>query len=298
MSLNALLFSLSSNYTAGDLAAVSKHLETWPEVLAVVSWKVVELGIFWFSGLDAFDTGALSLLLNYPSQILLQYFYSVRPTTLIVSTAINVLSTTLPFSLLRPNHPIHSFSATKQKLIPRLTRSIISDPATTLSTSLLAATIVAVVLEFSFATRLPTFLITHFPGLRTLEPAHKGAAGLPLLLVHLIPLGFAAREFLFVPSAAALPKPIDKAYTFDPKTATLGQTIWHNVWGWYSGREKALIRRTILAVGLTSVETAVQIWATVKGAEVEGALGYAGVWGLALAIVGAVFAWVGGPSGF
>lgn len=52
LSLSALLFSLNSSYTAGDLASVSKHVESWVEVVGVLAWKITELGIYWFSGLD------------------------------------------------------------------------------------------------------------------------------------------------------------------------------------------------------------------------------------------------------
>ena len=235
-------------------------------------------------------------MLNYPSQVLLLYFYNIRPTTALVSTIINVTSTSFPIYLLRPTSPVHSFEPNKQRLIPRLTRSIISDPATTVSTAILASTIVAVVLEFSFATALPSFLISHFAGLRTLEPAHRGAAGLPSLLTLLLPFGFAMREFLFVSSAASTPTAEEKTYKFDPARANLAETFWHNVWGWYTAKEKTLIRRTGLAVALVGAETAVSVWGTVKGAEITGAVGWAGLWTLAISIVGLVFGWVESPA--
>jgi hypothetical protein len=201
------------------------------------------------------------------------------------------VSSVLPIALLRPASPSHH-----PHTAPRLpNRPILTDPYTTAATSTLAAAIFATLVQAGFATILPTFLITHFTDLRDVSAAHIGAAGLPTLLLSLLPAGYAAYDFLFVPSTAAAPPPTH--YAFHPATAGLAAHLYHNAWGWYSARQKQLIARTALLAALVVGETLVQTWGTIKGVEWPGALGYAAMWAAGVAVVGAVFDWVGGPSG-
>jgi hypothetical protein len=51
-SLSSLLFSLVAEMTAGDLAAISKHTESWVEIAGLLSWKVVQLAVCWYGGFD------------------------------------------------------------------------------------------------------------------------------------------------------------------------------------------------------------------------------------------------------
>jgi hypothetical protein len=231
--------------------------------------------------------------MSTPHSLLLSLFYSIRPTTVLFTTIANILSITAPFALLRDTSPTHaSHSALKGTV---RNRSILNDLWTTIATSLLATAIFAVLLELSFATFLPVHLITHFTGVRDLTVAHLGAAGLPSLLMALVPVGFAAREFLFVPSTGAPPSPGE--YTFEPTRSDLRQHVYHNAWGWYSSRQKELIRRTTLLAVMVMGETIIQTWGTIKGVEFSGATWYAVLWAVGVAVVGAVFDWVGSPSG-
>src|SRR2546423_14904180 len=91
-------------------------------------------------------------------------------------------------------HPHHPSSAAKGTL---RNRPILTDPWTAISTSLLAAAIFAVLLELAFATYLPTWLITHFDFVRDLSAAHLGAAGLPALLLSLVPVTASAKMIRF-----------------------------------------------------------------------------------------------------
>lgn len=50
--LSSLLFTFASEITEGDLAPVSKHLETWWEVGGLIAWRAVELGLAWILGFD------------------------------------------------------------------------------------------------------------------------------------------------------------------------------------------------------------------------------------------------------
>jgi len=232
------------------------------------------------------------LLVSTPHNILLSNFFAIRPSTLIFTAMAFIGSCTIPFVLMRPISPPHNPSTAAKGTLRN--RPILTDPWTTISTSVLAAAIFAVALQFSFATFLPTWLITHFDRVRDLSAAHLGAAGLPALLISLIPAGYAAHEFLFVTSTAISQAP---EYIFDPATASFQEHVYHNAWGWYSNRQKDLIGRTLLLAALVGGETIIQTWGTIRGVELAGAAGYAAVWVVAVFVVGAVFDWVGGPSG-
>jgi hypothetical protein len=231
--------------------------------------------------------------MSTPHGLLLSSFYSIRPTTILFTTLANAISTTAPLALLRR---IQSSPRSTQP-DPKPTapnRSITTDPFTTIATSLLATSIFAVLLELSFATFLPVHLITHFTGLRDITVAHLGSAGLPSLLGALLPAGYAARVFIFV-SSTSTPPPASE-YTFDTTRSSLGQHIYHNAWGWYSSRQKELITRTALLTAMMVGETVIHTWGTIKGVEFWGAALYAGIWAVGVAVVGAVFDWVGEPS--
>jgi hypothetical protein len=215
-----------------------------------------------------------------------------------------MLSNALPYYFLRPLLPSHTPGTAPRSLIRN--RAVITDPYTTIATSLLSTAIFAVLLEGAFATYLPTWLVTHFNGLRTIAPAHLGAQILPTLLLALIPAGYAVQAFLFAPAeAAAFPPPpsttitIDpalKGTVFDPATSTFAAHVHYNLWGWYSPRQKELIRRTGILTGLVFSETLIGCWKAIKGVEIEGAALYAGVWATGCVICGVALDWVGGPS--
>ncbi|KEF58709.1 uncharacterized protein A1O9_06635 [Exophiala aquamarina CBS 119918] len=291
--LEATLQTVAGSVGVGDLAAVSKRPESWLEIGALLGWKVVLLGIYWFCGFDAYDVASLTLLVSTPTTLLLGLFYAISPATLLSTTLSSILSTSTPYYFLRPLSPSHTpGSAPKSSL---RNRPILTDPYTTIATSLLASAIFAVLLEASFATFLPEFLVAHFLGLRTIEAAHLGPSGLPTLLLALLPAGVAAQEYIFAPSTAT-PLQSPPGIEFDPVTASFAAHVYHNAWGWYSARQKELISRTTILTVLIVAQTLLHVGGTINGVDVEGALGYASIWGSGVIMVGAVLDWVGGPS--
>ncbi|KAG9772799.1 hypothetical protein KCU88_g6050, partial [Aureobasidium melanogenum] len=237
---------------------------------------------------------AIELLLYTPQSILLGLFYQISPLTLAATTASHVLGNGIPYYFLRPLSPGHKpRSAPKGSL---RNRPILTDPFTAIAISVLATSVFAVLLQASFATFLPEWLVVHFVGLVTMEPAHRGPSGFPTLLLTLLPAGVALMEFLFAPSTAAGNVPVPPSEVFDPATASFLQHVSYNAWGWYTARQKELIARTTLLAVLVVTESVVQLVGGVAGVEVPGAVGYAGVWGLGVVILGAVLNWVGGPS--
>jgi len=59
--LSSLLFSIVAEVTAGDLAAISKHTESWVEITGLLGWKVVQLAVCWFQGYDGMSDGQIDL---------------------------------------------------------------------------------------------------------------------------------------------------------------------------------------------------------------------------------------------
>jgi hypothetical protein len=172
-------------------------------------------------------------------------------------------------------------------------RDIVTDYQVQAYTTILAASIYSVVLFAAYTSYLPVALVTYFNDIPTIQAAHD-ASMLSLLPLTLI-LGLAARSFIFTPVTASAPSLADaKASAFNPATATLGETLVHNVWS-YGPRTKAVIKRTSALMLVSGVNTFVQCYFTIQGVEVWGALAYAAVWvaaagvtGVALGVVGAV----------
>ena len=103
--------------------------------------------------------------------------------------------------------------------------------------------------------------------------------------------------FLFTPATAAKADKHDKkTATFNPTTATLGETVVYNLWG-YSHRTRTLIKRTATLVVVGGAHTVLQTYGSLEGAELLGAVGWSSVWGLAAALTGAAFVWVGDVEG-
>lgn len=63
LSLSSLLYSFSSDYTAGDLATVSRSLNKWSEVAELIGWRTAELAIGWWGEYDS-ETHATPLLIR------------------------------------------------------------------------------------------------------------------------------------------------------------------------------------------------------------------------------------------
>lgn len=241
------------------------------------------------------DALYLTLLTHLPQAYLLHTFYLVSLPSTLLTLGISALSTYAPFRifLTRPYAKPYAFSSAFLPLQAY--------------TTLLASALYALPLLSSLTTWLPTHLIVHFDNLRTLEPAHS--ANLISLVLLMLPTGFLASRFLFDPLAApalaaaeALVKqpgasdPIEtEGTTFDPATATLGETLAWNLLWWrrYSPRGRELVRRMALLVGGTGACAGVKAWAEIEGVEAVGAAGWAAVWCFGAACCGGVLGWVG-----
>lgn len=230
-----------------------------------------QLGVGWYGNYDGYDLAALSVLSQGPPLYLLATFYNVRFSSVATSLLIDVLTTYIPFRLLRPLSLAHA--ASSSELSPKVpNREVVTDVSIQTITTLLSSAIYSVVLYGAYATYLPTYLVTYFEGLQTIEAAHQ-ATPISLIPVTLL-LGLACKSFVFTPAAAAAPSLADsRAKAFNPASATLGETFWKNIGG-YSRRTKIVAQRTLVLMLVSGVNTFVQSYVVVEGVEVCFFLGF------------------------
>jgi len=166
---------------------------------------------------------------------LLSTFYSIRTTTVLNSLLIDVLTTYIPFRLLRSLSPAHTASSYSNSSVPN--RELLTDTTVQAVTTLLAASIYSVTLYSAYVTFLPRYLATYFEGIPTIEKAYTATPFtlLPLSLVF----GLAAKSFIFTPAAVIVDK---RPKEFEPSKASLGETLRWNVWG-YGDKTKVVIER-------------------------------------------------------
>lgn len=198
-----------------------------------------------------------------------------------------MIATCVPFYLLRPPsayHKLHTPAGAAAN------RSIIDDFGVQTSTSVLAAGIYGVVVFGSFCTWLPTYLVTHFEGIRDISALYDST--FPYLIALFVPTGFAAKTFLFTPAMAAKPDQEEGAAVFDPMTATLRGTLAYNFVP-QSKRGRTLLARTATLIAVSGVHTWLHTYGAVEGAEGFGAAGWSSIWAFAAALTGGAFWLVG-----
>ncbi|KAH7047516.1 hypothetical protein B0J12DRAFT_741418 [Macrophomina phaseolina] len=281
------LLSAASEFMDPQLRAVCHSSNEDAKVISSIAWKLTELSLGWFGNFDDIDLVSLSVLTHTPWYYLLYTFYGVEPTTVVICLVIDALSLAGPTRLLRARAPAHNPRAPRAA-VPN--RAIISDAQTVLATSLLGAAVYGVSLFAAFQTFLPAFMVVHFDNLPSLAAAH--AANLPLLVATLLPVGFAAREFVLVPSLAAQSSRADaERKAFNPETAGLREHVVYNLW-WFSKGTRVLVKRTAALVALTFAHSWSHAGTVLEGADEVGAAGYSGVWAVAATLTGLVYAWV------
>ncbi|KAF4991939.1 hypothetical protein FGRMN_7493 [Fusarium graminum] len=285
----SLGYSLLGELTGGELAALSRSQDTWPEVLLLAGWRMIELTIGWYGKLDSLDVAMLDILSHGPHFYLLSTFYGLTWTTAASALAIDVISVAVPFYMLRPLSTIHTPSAAAAAGLPN--RELLDIPLQSYTTAL-STGIYTVVLVLSLRFLLPRILVVNYSGVSTLEPAYNAsyAAILPVTTLF----GIAASTFIFAPFATtARAKEDEKINQFDPVAASLGETVWWNVWG-YTVKTKVVIRRTVVVAFVAAVNTFLASYKTMYRVDAIGAAAYAGVWAFAAICSGIGLGFVGG----
>ncbi|EAW09656.1 uncharacterized protein ACLA_038710 [Aspergillus clavatus NRRL 1] len=291
--LSSVLFTLTSRVTLGELGHVSKHLEEWWEVGGLMVWKAVEVGLAWVLGFDGRDVMSFTFLTHLPTYSLLSSFYGVRPTTILASYAISLVSTAIPFVLLRRPSSVHNLPHAPSDAVSN--RAILQDRPTAFYTTVAAAAIYSVALYLSYASWLPAYLVVHFENIPDIRAVHAGPAGLPALFITLLPAGWAARDFLFVSSTGASNK--SSACTSNSEDEYLACAIYRQTWGAVSPKTRVLVLRTALLASVVILNTVFQVAGTVKGVDVCGATMWGAIWGAATLAIGGVFGWIEAVDG-
>ena len=231
------------------------------------------------------DLVALTIIAHYPVGFLFNQFYRIRPSSVLASLVVDIVAAALPFKLFRPTLPSH----TRDGAVAN--RFLIDDMPVRLLLTVIGAGLHAALLLVSYYVWVPGVLVENFYPISDVTPAKK--PNFPLMVLSLLPLGLAARVFLFTPAAAAPADARERtAPRFDPASATLAETALHTFWSW-SARSRELIRRALVSALLTFGYTFVQLYFTVRGVEAWGA----GTWGLLWTVAGlmtaAVYGWAG-----
>lgn len=201
-------------------------------------------------------------------------FYKVSPKTATAGLAVDVIASFVPFLLLRPLSAAHKSSSSTPN------REIIADKPIQILSTLLASFIYSVTLFLSYKTFLPGALVLYFIGVPTVEPLHSATAIYvsPLASALAVASGIAARSFIFTPlTATGRTEADEKVAQFDPVTASLGETVWWNIFG-YTTQTKVGVARTIALMVVTGINTTLQGALTISGVEATGAAIYASIW--------------------
>ncbi|KAK5664050.1 hypothetical protein OQA88_264 [Cercophora sp. LCS_1] len=261
--------------------------------LALLSGLIVRIGLAlgWYGNFDGYDLAALALLSHGPATYLTSAFYGIRPVTASAYLGVDVVSSFLPFFLLRQLSNAHSAAPDVDN------REIITDRGIQLLTSLLSGLILNVVLFLASRTFLPTVLVLYFNGIPTIIPAVDaillGIGNPPTLALSLL-FGVAARTFIFTPvvTTPRSEKEEQELAEFDPVTASLSETVIYNIWG-FSSKTKVSINRTAVAMLYAGVGTYLRCALEINGVESFGAAVYAGIFVVATAVTGLTLRYVG-----
>ncbi|CAI6092067.1 hypothetical protein V2G26_013626 [Clonostachys chloroleuca] len=271
--------------TNNELAAVTQAQDTWGEVAVLAGWKVFELAVGWFGNLDSLDVATMNLLSHGPVFYLLSTFYNLSPSTAISALLVDIASVALPFYGLRPLSAVHTPSA-------KVPNRELTDIGLQIYTAALATGIYTVVIVLSLQFLLPRVLILYFSHLPTLVPAYT--ASYATLLPVTVAFGASASNFIFAPFATTgKAREDERIGQFDPASASLGETVWWNVWG-YTAKTKVVIRRTAITALVTGISTYLSCRMSIYGVEPTGAAVYAAVWVFAALFSGVGLGLVGG----
>lgn len=205
---------------------------------------------------------------------------------------IDTLTTFTPISLFRHISAVHRFTSPKGTV---KNRSVINDLTVRVGGAVLASAVYGLVVLICYRSWLAVHLVIYFEGIRDISATHS--ADHISLVALFLPLGWAAREFIFTPAVGAKPDAHDKkTAAFNPETATLSETMEWNFWG-FSKKTRVLVERTATAAAIGGLHTWVQAYFTIEGVEAYGAAGWAIIWVFAAIATGTAFSWVANYDG-
>ncbi|KAL2263230.1 hypothetical protein VTK26DRAFT_7724 [Humicola hyalothermophila] len=292
--LSSALSSLGRSFlgyaTQNELGSITREVGSNTELTLLAAWRLLGLALGWLGDYDGYDLAALALLSHGPTAFLVSVFYQISSLTAGAYLAADVVSAFLPFLLLRRLSGAHSAAPGTPNW------EIVVDKGIQLLTSLQSALVYSVVLFLASRYVLPSALVLYFTGIPTIRPATDAGFlgyGNPTSQVLSLLFGLAARTLIFTPSVTTPRTEEDqKNAEFDPVSATLGQTVAWNLWG-YTSQTKVSLRRTAMAMLFTGVGTYLDTALGIKGVEPYGAAVYASIWVMAALVNGLTLRYVG-----
>ncbi|KAK4245399.1 hypothetical protein C7999DRAFT_43066 [Corynascus novoguineensis] len=288
--LSSLGRSFVDHCSNNEIGSIAREGNTRKELSILAAWKLFGLALGWWCDYDGFDLAALALLSHGPVAFLISNFYGIRALTAGAYLAVDVASAFLPFLLLRRLSGAHAAAPGVAN------REIVADRGIQVLTSLHSSLVYSVVLFLAGRYLLPNTLVLYFEGIPTIQPAADASfLGLGSPMTQLLSLlsGLAARTFIFTPLVTTPGTAEDrKNAEFDPVSASLGQTVAWNLWG-YTTRTKVSLIRTAVAILFTAVGTYLDTALVISGVEPYGAAVYAGVWVVAALVTGLSLRYVG-----
>ncbi|KAI5370851.1 hypothetical protein Slin15195_G017240 [Septoria linicola] len=296
LSMSALLYTFVAEYTGPELASVSRNLDANWQIWTVLAWKLTELAGAWYLRYDYVDLGWLTFLSNVPHYFLLNTFYGIDYFAALIPLGIDVITIAIPFALFRGT--VYARDTTRPKTANQI---VAQDAGIRWTIAAFGASLYTIVIYSSFYTWLPTYMVVHFDGLKSVAKAHDSV--LLLLAALFLPLGYAATQFIFVPAIGSSanpgltdPKVHPEKAAFDPENATLGQTVAYNLGfsaAGFTPRAEILLKRTAVLAASSFANSLMRSYFTIEGTELVGAAGWSSVWAVASGLTGLAFSWVG-----
>jgi hypothetical protein len=224
-----------------------------------------------------------------PYYILLSMCYGVSGWTVIFYVLFDTLSPAAAFALLgRRRHP-----GTPHFLLQVSSEfRALHSWSNLLIVTFLSSAIYALGLYACAKTFLPTFIVTWFYPVITLEPVYDAQS--LALAMYFAPLGWAARTVLFSRSAFGR-NPLVWSPGLPYGSYLFVDFVQLKPWI-RSDRGRELLKRTLAVFLITGVGNTLRTTHALEGSTVQGAAGWAAIWGVTGLLVNAVLIWVGSAA--
>ncbi|OLL26149.1 hypothetical protein NEOLI_002109 [Neolecta irregularis DAH-3] len=229
--LSAFLYAVAAPALRPLLGAIARPAAVVPWQM-VVLLRTAEVYIISYTGQSLNEAALTAFLARVPILHLLNASFSIPAYALVLVSAIDVSSIFIPFWLIRH---VRSQCPPQDKVFSGLYTA-------------LSATILSIAIYVGSKTWYPHLVLTHFDGIRSVVPIP-----LPLLVVGLLPAGWALQEIFTIRGSKGL-------------ASLLAQMI-------------------VVATG--------NIWLSVRGADLAGVIGISGAWAMQILITAAILKWVG-----
>jgi hypothetical protein len=74
-------------------------------------------------------------------------------------------------------------------------------------------------------------------------------------------------------------------------------SVYRKSWVSLRAKAKVLVTRTIVLAVMTMLNTLIQVWGTINGVELQGAIEWAAIWTSATLLIGLTFSWIQAADG-